>query len=153
YGTPLDATQLDATASVAGTFSYSPAAGTILDAGSGQTLTATFTPDDTTDYFTVVITTPINVKPVPLMVVPGDATILEGEALPAFKAQYAGFAPGEVPGVLSGALPLGAPSGAATHPGQSPITPGGIASANYQIIYNNGTLDVGSRPIPPVTVL
>ncbi|HWZ50728.1 MAG TPA: MBG domain-containing protein [Granulicella sp.] len=51
YGTALSATQLNATASVAGTFTYSPAAGTVLHAGS-QTLTATFTPTDTTDYTT-----------------------------------------------------------------------------------------------------
>jgi glucuronoarabinoxylan endo-1,4-beta-xylanase len=42
---------LDATASVAGTFTYSPAAGTVLSAGS-QTLSVTFTPTDTTDYNT-----------------------------------------------------------------------------------------------------
>ena len=50
YGTPLSAAQLDATASVPGTFAYSPAAGTVLQAGSGQTLSVTFTPTDTTDY-------------------------------------------------------------------------------------------------------
>ena len=33
YGTPLGPTQLDATASVAGTFVYAPAAGTVLTAG------------------------------------------------------------------------------------------------------------------------
>jgi O-glycosyl hydrolase len=49
YGTALSATQLDATASVAGSFSYSPAAGTVPAAGS-QKLTVTFTPSDTTDY-------------------------------------------------------------------------------------------------------
>ena len=37
YGTPLSATQLDATASVPGTFTYFPAAGTVLTAGQ-QTL-------------------------------------------------------------------------------------------------------------------
>ena len=50
YGTALDATQLDATASVPGTFAYSPAAGTVLKAGDTQTLSVTFTPTDTTDY-------------------------------------------------------------------------------------------------------
>gem|GEM_PF-404341 len=49
YGTALDSTQLDATADVPGTFSYSPDVGSVLGAGS-QTLTATFTPTDTTDY-------------------------------------------------------------------------------------------------------
>jgi hypothetical protein len=36
YGTALSATQLNATASVAGTFVYSPAAGTVLNAGAGR---------------------------------------------------------------------------------------------------------------------
>jgi Bacterial Ig-like domain (group 3)/FG-GAP-like repeat len=49
YGTALSATQLDATASVPGTFAYNPAAGTILTAGS-HTLNVTFTPTDYTDY-------------------------------------------------------------------------------------------------------
>ncbi|HSP89611.1 MAG TPA: hypothetical protein VLN08_01830, partial [Vicinamibacterales bacterium] len=38
YGTALSATHLNATADVAGTFVYDPAAGTVLNAGMGQTL-------------------------------------------------------------------------------------------------------------------
>ena len=49
YGTPLSATQLDATAGVLGTFNYSPGSGAILDAGS-QTLSVTFAPADSSDY-------------------------------------------------------------------------------------------------------
>jgi hypothetical protein len=49
YGTALSATQLDATASTAGTFAYTPALGAVLSAGS-QTLQATFTPSDTTHF-------------------------------------------------------------------------------------------------------
>src|SRR5438046_1561534 len=44
YGTALSATQLNATASVSGTFVYTPAAGTLLTAGANQTLSVTFTP-------------------------------------------------------------------------------------------------------------
>jgi hypothetical protein len=51
YGAGLGSNQLNATASVAGTFVYTPTAGTVLGAGA-QTLTATFTPTDTTDYKT-----------------------------------------------------------------------------------------------------
>ncbi len=51
YGTPLSATQLDATASVAGTFKYTPAAGKVLAAGT-QTLSVTFTPTSK-DYSSV----------------------------------------------------------------------------------------------------
>ena len=49
YGTALSATQLNASSTVAGTFVYTPAAGTVLTAGS-QTLSVTFTPTDSTDY-------------------------------------------------------------------------------------------------------
>src|SRR6185437_2532952 len=57
YGTVLSATQLNATASVPGTFVYSPAAGTVLPAGNGQTLSVSFTPTDATNYNSVPSTT------------------------------------------------------------------------------------------------
>jgi hypothetical protein len=50
YGTPLSGSQLNATASVPGAFTYTPSAGTVLNIGAGQVLGATFTPTDTTDY-------------------------------------------------------------------------------------------------------
>jgi hypothetical protein len=50
YGTPLGAAQLNATADVPGTFTYTPPAGTVLNAGPDQVLTVTFTPTDTTNY-------------------------------------------------------------------------------------------------------
>ncbi len=56
YGTALTSAQLDATASVPGTFVYSPAAGTVPAAGT-DTLSVTFTPTDTTDYTTATATT------------------------------------------------------------------------------------------------
>ena len=49
YGTALNATQLNATASVAGTLVFSPAADTILAPGQ-QSLKVTFTPADTAHY-------------------------------------------------------------------------------------------------------
>ncbi len=60
YGTALSATQLDATASVAGSFSYLPNAGTVPSAGT-QTLTATFTPTDTADYTTATASVQLTV--------------------------------------------------------------------------------------------
>jgi hypothetical protein len=66
YGTQLSSTQLDATASfqgstLAGSFAYDQPAGTVLSAGSGQTLTATFTPSDATDFTIAAASTTINV--------------------------------------------------------------------------------------------
>ena len=60
-GTALGAAQLNATASVAGTFAYNPAAGTVLAAGS-YTLRVTFTPADTTLYNTATASTSLTVK-------------------------------------------------------------------------------------------
>jgi serine/threonine protein phosphatase PrpC len=48
-GTPLGAAQLNASASIPGTFEYSPAAGEVLSAGS-HTLSAIFIPSDGTTY-------------------------------------------------------------------------------------------------------
>jgi hypothetical protein len=61
YGTALSATQLNATASVAGRFVYTPAAGHGLNAGAGQTLSVTFTPDDASNYTTATATVAITV--------------------------------------------------------------------------------------------
>ncbi len=61
YGTPLSSTQLDATSAVAGTFVYTPPAGTVLNVGAGQTLSVTLTPTDATDYSSATTTVTINV--------------------------------------------------------------------------------------------
>jgi hypothetical protein len=63
YGTPLSGTQLDATANVAGTFVYSPAADAVLTAGT-HTLSVTFTPTDHTDYTKASATVKLVVNPV-----------------------------------------------------------------------------------------
>jgi len=60
YPTPLSSKQLNATASVPGTFVYSPPAGTVLKVGT-YTLSITFTPTDTTDYQTATATVPLTV--------------------------------------------------------------------------------------------
>lgn len=52
YGTPLSAAQLNASANVAGNFSYGTVAGTVLNAGT-HTLSVTFTPNDTANYNSV----------------------------------------------------------------------------------------------------
>jgi len=66
-GVPLGAAQLDATASVPGTFTYTPALGSSLGVGVGQALSAVFAPQDTLDYTGATISTTINVtaNPVP----------------------------------------------------------------------------------------
>jgi formylglycine-generating enzyme required for sulfatase activity len=60
-GTVLSATQLNATADVPGTFMYTPAAGTKLNAGLNQILKVDFTPTDAATYNAVSKTVKINV--------------------------------------------------------------------------------------------
>jgi hypothetical protein len=60
YGTALSSSQLDANSTTPGKFVYSPAAATVLSAGS-QTLSVTFTPTDTTDYASTTKTVTLTV--------------------------------------------------------------------------------------------
>ena len=89
YGTALGGGQLDATAastfvsSVAGTFAYTPAAGTVLTVGT-QTLNVTFTPTDTVDFKTATGTASITVtKFTPVIAWAQPAAIVQGTALSA----------------------------------------------------------------------
>jgi hypothetical protein len=83
YGTPLSATQLNATASVPGTFTYTPALGTVLGAGS-QTLHVTFTPTDATDYSPSTGSVQLQVnQATPVITWATPATILYGTKLSA----------------------------------------------------------------------
>jgi hypothetical protein len=82
YGTALGPTQLNPTASVPGTFAYNPAPGTVLTAGTGQTLSTTFTPTDTADYTTATKSVLINVsQATPVITWAAPAPITYGGAL------------------------------------------------------------------------
>jgi hypothetical protein len=61
--TPLSSTQLNATANVNGTFTYSPAAGAILSPGN-QKLSVTFTPEDSAAYNTASASVSLQVNSV-----------------------------------------------------------------------------------------
>ena len=95
YGTPLSATQLDASSGgVAGTFAYTPAAGAILPVGT-QMLSVTFTPTDTADYSGGTITVPLTVNKAPLTVTPNNVSRLYGVANPAFTGTVTGLVAGD----------------------------------------------------------
>ena len=82
YGTALSGAQLDATASTAGSFVYTPAAGTTLTVGT-HTLSLVFTPTDTTDFKAVTATTTVTVtQATPTITwLPNPATFVYGTAL------------------------------------------------------------------------
>src|SRR5678809_748757 len=95
YGTALSATQLNATANVPGTFVYSPIAGTVLNAGAGQTLSVTFTPTDAANYTGATATTTITVlKATSAITWSAPADITYGTALSATQLNATANVPG-----------------------------------------------------------
>lgn len=74
-GTELSGMQLDATASVPGTFKYTPPAGTVLSAGT-QTLSVTFTPADVKEYAKATMSMPITVNVIGNLTVTGGQTYI-----------------------------------------------------------------------------
>jgi len=98
YGTALTATQLNATASVPGTFTYLPVAGTVLNAGANQNLKVDFVPTDAANYASTSKTVTINVsKATPLITWTIPADITYGTALTATQLN----ATANVPGTLT----------------------------------------------------
>ena len=94
YGTPLSASQLNATANVPGTFTYTPAAGTILGSGIQQ-LAVMFTPTDSADYSTANAAVQLIVnKAAPVITWPTPAAIIYGTALSAAQLNATANVPG-----------------------------------------------------------
>ena len=104
YGTALDGTQLNATASTAGTFTYTPGATTVLEVGNGQTLHVDFVPDDAVNYTNANKDVTINVLKIPTVITwatPSD--IVYGTALTTSELN----ATASVPGTLTYTPPEG----------------------------------------------
>ena len=80
-GTQLNATATGISGSLAGTFVYTPVAGTVLSVGTNQPLSVSFTPTDTTDYNNAV----------------GGVTITVTKATPATPPRRAAFSSRTVP--------------------------------------------------------
>jgi hypothetical protein len=96
YGTTLSATQLNATASVPGTFAYSPAAGSTPAAGS-DTLSVTFTPQDTTTYGSATATVSLVVnKATPTITWAAPAAITAGTTLSGTQLNATASVPGSL---------------------------------------------------------
>lgn len=147
YGTPLGDAQLNATASfgretVEGTFTYTPAAGTVLPAGAAQSLQVVFTPTDTLNYAPVTANTTIMETRAPLTVRANDATRPVGKSNPAFTASYSGFVNGDDASDLGGTLSFATPATVDSPEERYPIVPSGLTSSNYTITFANGTLTV-----------
>jgi probable HAF family extracellular repeat protein len=147
YGTPLSATQLDATASVPGTFIYTPEDGTVLHAGEAQTLSATFIPNDTVDYTTVTTTALINVLQAPLTITANNATKVYGADLPSLTASYSGFVNGDTVDSLDVQATATTDATTSSQVGSYVITVTGAVNPDYAITYKDGAITVTPAPL------
>ena len=145
YGTALGGAQLNATATyastnVAGTFSYTPAAGSVLGAGTGQTLSVLFTPADTAAFLPLTTNVSITVLPAPLTLTVDNKSKVYGESLPQLTASYAGFVLGQGTNVLTSLATLSTTATSSSNAGTYVITASGAAGANYAVSVVDGIL-------------
>jgi uncharacterized membrane protein len=134
YGTALSGTQLNATATVSGSFAYTPALGTVLSAGT-QTLSVSFTPADSIDYTTATASV--------MLVVNNTPTGLGATVLPVDPST--GTSPVSL--TFSNVTQAGVTSLAISKSG--PATPAGFAVGTPPIYFNLSTT-AGYKP--PITV-
>jgi hypothetical protein len=142
YGTPLSSTQLDATANVPGTFSYSQSPGTVFGAGP-HNLSVTFTPTNTLDFIAASASQSLQVNQAnPMLVWATPGPIPYGTALSSAQLD----ATANVPGVFSYSEPLGALLNIGSQLLTVNFTPSDLA--DYTPASASTTLNVVSPPFP-----
>jgi hypothetical protein len=106
----------------------------------GGTATWTFTGDR--NYNAATGEAAIAISRATLTVTADDKTMTVGAPLPAFGAAFSGFVGGESAAALSGLLQFTTPATPSSSVGTYAITPGGVASGNYDITFVPGTLTI-----------
>jgi hypothetical protein len=144
YGTALSTTQLNATASVPGVIVYTPATAIVPAAGI-ETLSATFTPTDTTNYSTVTKTVALMVtQAAPVITWNNPANITYGAALSATQLNATASVPGNlVYTPAAGSIP-------AAGPDTLSVTFIPTDTTNYSTVTKTVTLSVG-QATPVIT--
>ena len=132
YGTPLSGVQLSAASNVPGTFTFSPAIGTVLPAGTTP-LVANFTPGNTSNYGTAQTSTTITVaRATPKITWNPPASVVQGIRLGPTQLN----AVANIPGTFTYSPPLGSPLSAGTANLNATFTPADTAN------YNSATASV-----------
>ncbi len=148
YGTALSSMQLNATVTgnIPGTFTYTPAAGTVLSAGT-QTLGVTFTPTDTQNYRALTASTSIVVnQAVPVLTWAAPAAITYGTAVS--RTQLNAAVTGNIPGTLTYTPASGTVLAAGAQTLSVTFTP--ADSVNYQTATATAALTV-NKALPVLT--
>jgi len=153
YGTPLSASQLNATSTVAGSFVYTPASGSILNVGVDRVLTVNFTPSDATNYNSAMGPNAlITVTKATLTATAINQTRTYGAANPTFTINYAGFVNSENSSVLD-LLPSAATAATGVSPvGNYQITVSGGVDTNYDFVYAAGTLAISKATVSAIGI-
>jgi MBG domain-containing protein len=145
YGASLGASQLNATADVPGTFTYTPGADTILNAGAGQTLSVHFRPDDTRNYNDAGGTTTLDVaKAKQTIVWAAPAPIVYGTPLSAAQLNARSDVVGPSP---AGAVTYTPPAGTILDAGTHTLTVDAAETPNYEPATATVTLQVNRAPL------
>jgi MBG domain (YGX type)/BspA type Leucine rich repeat region (6 copies) len=142
YGVRLSATQLNATASIAGSFVYTPPLGTLLHVGDGQTLSVAFTPTDTLNYTTANATTLLTVNKAPLILTAANKSMVSGQAVPTLTAVGSGFVSPDSLASLDTAPVLTTTATNSSAVGTYPIVVSAAADVDYEISYVDGIMTV-----------
>jgi hypothetical protein len=149
FGAPLTSAQLNAKASVAGTYVYTPALGTVLPPGS-QTLSVTFTPTDTTRYTTAIDSVTLAVDQInPVISWATPAPVTYGTALSGTQLD----ATANVPGTFAYSPPAGAIPLTGSTTLSVTFTPANAVdyatvSASVTITVNQATPQIVWAPVP-----
>jgi len=140
YGSALSAAELSATADVAGAFVFSPAEGTILDAGT-YTLMASFTPVDTAHYTNASASVSLLVNKADQQIAWSDPSpIVFGSPLTSTQLNAVVFVVGPAP---AGALTYNPPAGTILNAGSNTLTADVAATTNYNAATASVTVIVG----------
>jgi hypothetical protein len=147
YGTALSSAVLDATANVPGSFAYTPAAGTVLKTGP-QTLTAVFTPSDTTTYSAATATVQLTVNQAsPVITWAPVAAITQGTALSSAQLD----ATANVPGTFSYSPSAGAVPPLGTQPLTATFTPSDAIDYMPATAHNSLPVDPAGAGTPTIS--
>jgi hypothetical protein len=140
---------LNATASVPGSFAYTPTNGAVLNAGT-NTLSVLFTPTDTLDCSSAIASVSLVVLPAPLTVTAANASRAYGQPNPAFTGAVVGVTNGDnITATYSCSATATSPAG--TYAIVPSLVDPSDSETNYTVSLVNGELTV--TPATPATVI
>jgi hypothetical protein len=151
YGTPLGSAQLNASANVPGSLSYTPTNGTVLNAGINM-LSVNFTPADTVDYTNAIASVSLVVMPAPLTVTAANATRAYGQPNPVFTGTLTGVTNGDnITAAYTCSATPSSPAG--TYPIVPSLADPNNRQTNYTVSLIDGMLTVtGAAPLTLLSV-